>query len=240
VRPGTHGLCLLAIALALGPGVSRALTFDADLGYTSDYIHRGVSESAGHSAAEIDLRVATADGTFAGVFASTLGRVRTGWSRHGWDYKLEEYLGHQFDLSAAWTTTLTAANYSYRGGNVAGSNDYQELSLAVSYLDLWTVTLAGIPNAVRWNGAYIDGRYPAFSADTSLQIPIYRRLFLVGGMGYYTSDDTGYLYGNVGLAMEIRSVRVEGGYFAAQDRARSLFSYARAGSRYAVTALWHF
>lgn len=238
MRPGTQGLCLLAIALT--PCVAAALSFDAELGYTSDHIHRGVSESASHGAGQLDLRVNTTDGTFGGVFASTLGRVRTGWSRHGWDYKLEEYLGHQFNLSSSWSTTLTAVNYSYRGGNVAGSNDYQELSLAVSYLDFWTVTLAGSPDAVRWNGAYRLGRYAAYTVDTSLQVPIYRRLFFVGGSGYYTSDGTGYFYGNAGIAFDINHLRLEAGYYGAQDRAESLFSYGRAGSRYAVTALWHF
>ncbi len=238
MRPGTHGLCLLAIASI--PGVAAALTFDGDLGYTSDYIHRGVSESASHRAGQLDLRIDTADGSFAGVFATSLGRVRTGWSRHGWDAILQTYLGHQFALSPAWSATLTAVNYSYLGGNVSGSNDYQELSLAMSYLDRWTVTVAATPDAVRWNGPYRLGRYAAYTTDTSLQVPIYRRLFFVGGAGYYFSDDTGYLYGNAGLALEISNLRIEADYIAAQERAETLFSYARAGSRYALTALWHF
>jgi uncharacterized protein (TIGR02001 family) len=238
VRPGTLSLCVLTTALA--PQLARALTFDADLSYTSDYILRGVSESAGHSAGQIDVRLTTLDGSFAGVFASTLGRVRTGWSHRGWDYKVEEYLGHQFTLSPSWSATLTAVNYSYLKGNVPFSNDYQEISLAASYLDLWTVTVAGIPSAVRWDGGYRLGRYPAYTVDTSVQIPLYGSFFLVGGVGYYTSDSAGYTFGNAGFAFEFKSLRLEAGYYVAQDRARDLFPYGRAGSRFAGTLLWHF
>jgi uncharacterized protein (TIGR02001 family) len=233
-------ICLWIVATALSRPAG-ALTFDGDLSYTSDYILRGVSESAGRSAGQIDLRVTTRDGTFAGVFASTLGRVGWNrWSRRGWNYKLEEYLGHQFTLSGSWSATVTAVNYSYLDGNVALSNDYQELSVAVSYLDLWTMTVGAIPNAVRWDSGYRLGRYAAYTVDNAIQVPIVGQLFALGGVGYYTSDSTGYAYGNAGLAFEYKSLRIEAGYYVAQDRAQNLFPYGRAGSRYAGTILWHF
>lgn len=235
-------LCLWIAATALTPRWAAAVTFNADISYTSDYILRGISESGGRSAGQIDVRVTTLDGTFAGVFASTLGRVRTrGWAAsRGWDYKVEEYLGHQFNVSPSWSATVTAVNYSYLKGNVPLSNDYQELSVAATYLDLWTVTLASIPNAVRWDGAYRLGRYPAYTVDSAVQLPLIGQLFLIGGAGYYTSDSTGYAYGNAGLAFEFKSLRMEAGYYAAQDRAQALFPYGRAGSRFAGTLLWHF
>jgi uncharacterized protein (TIGR02001 family) len=233
-------ICLWVAATALSQSAA-AITFDGDLSYTSDYILRGVSETGGRSAGQIDLRLTTRDGTFAGVFASTLDRVDWhGWTRRGWHYKLEEYLGHQFALSGSWSATLTAVNYSYLEGNVALSNDYQEVSVAASYLDLWTLTVAAIPNAVRWDNGYRLGRYPAYTADNSLQVPLTGRLFAVAGAGYYTSDDTGYAYGNAGLAFEYKSLRLEAGYYFAQDRAQNLFPYGRAGSRFAGTILWHF
>ncbi len=240
-----HSLRVAAVSLWIVAAVAAArpaaaVTFNADISYTSDYIQRGISESAGRSAGQIDLRLTTADGTFAGIFASTLGRVRTGWARRGWDYKLEEYLGHEFTVSGSWSATVTAVNYSYLNGNVPFSNDYQELSVAGSYLDLWTVTLAAIPSTVHWDGGYRTGRYPAYTADTSIQLPLAGRLLFIGGAGYYTSDSNGYAYGNVGLAFEFKSLRVEAGYYVAQDRAQQLLPYGRAGSRFAGTVLWHF
>ena len=137
-------VCLLIAASVLAPRPAAAVTFDGDITYTSDYVFRGISETAGRSAGQIDLHLTTNGGTFLGVFASTLGRVWhvPDYGDLGWDYALEEYLGHRFDLSPAWSATVTAVNYSYLGGNAPLSNDYQELSAAVSYLDSWTVTVA--------------------------------------------------------------------------------------------------
>jgi uncharacterized protein (TIGR02001 family) len=232
---------LLIAAATLAPAAAGAVTIDGDISYTSDYVFRGISETGGRGAGQLDLRLSTGDGTFLGVFASTLGRVwHHNWGNSGWDYELEAYLGHRFDLSPAWSTTLTAVNYSYLGGNAPLSNDYQEISLAVSYLDLWTVTEAVIPNAVRFERGYRLGRYPAYILDTSAQLPLVGRLFLTAGAGYYTSDSTGYAFGNAGLGFEFKSLRIDAGYYVAQDRARMMFPYGRAGSRFAGTVSWHF
>jgi uncharacterized protein (TIGR02001 family) len=234
-------ICLWIAAATLTSRSAGAVTFDGDISYTSDYVFRGISESGGRSAGQIDVRASTRDGTFLGVFASTLGRNwRHTWGDTGWDYQLEAYLGHRFDLSPAWSTTVTAVSYSYLQGNVPLSNDYQEISIATSYLDLWTVTAAVIPNAVRYDGTYRVGRYPAYVADTSAQLPLIGRLFLTAGAGYYTSDETGYAFGNAGLGFEFKSLRVEAGYYVAQKRAWALFPYGRAGSRFAGTVSWHF
>ena len=232
---------LLIAAATLAPAAAGAVTIDGDLSYTSDYVFRGISESGGRSAGQIDLRVSTRDGTFLGVFASTLGRAwQHSWGNTGWDYELEAYLGHRFDLSPAWSTTLTAVNYSYLGGNAPLTNDYQEVSVAVSYLDLLTVTEAVIPNAVRYDRGYRLGRYPAYITDTSAQLPLVGRLFLTVGAGYYTSDSTGYAFGNAGLGFEFKRLRIDAGYYVAQDHARMLFPYGRAGSRFAGTVSLHF
>ena len=233
--------CLWIAAATLTSRSAGAVTFDGDISYTSDYVFRGISESGGRSAGQIDVRASTRDGTFLGVFASTLGRNwRHTWGDTGWDYQLEAYLGHRFDLSPAWSTTVTAVSYSYLQGNVPLSNDYQEISIATSYLDLWTVTAAVIPNAVRYDGSHRVGRYPAYVADTSAQLPLIGRLFLTAGAGYYTSDETGYAFGNAGLGFEFKSLRIEAGYYLAQKRAWALFPYGRAGSRFAGTVSWHF
>lgn len=230
----------MAVA-ALAPGSARAITLDGDVSYVSDYIFRGISQTGGRSAGQLDVRATTADGTFLGVFATTLGRVwRRGDGDRGWDYELQAYVGQRFDLSPSWSTTLTAVSYSYLQGNVGVSNDYQEISVAASYLDLWTLTVAAIPNAVRYDGGYRLGRYAAYTADTSVQWPVVGGFFVTAGVGYYTSDETGYAYGNAGLAFEFKSLRVDAGCYVAQDHAQPLFPYGRAGNRFAASLSWHF
>ncbi len=234
-------ICLLIAVVLLAPRAADAITFDGDLTYTSDYVYRGISQTGGRSAGQVDLRIATADGTFIGAFASTLDRI---WNRGngtvGWDYELEEYLGHRFDLSQSWSTTVTGVSYQYRHGNVPINNDFQEVSLALSYLDSWSLTAGYIPNAVRYDFAYRLGRYPAYTADMASQLPLVGRLFLTAGVGYYDSDSADYFYGNAGLAFEFKSLRLDAGYYVAQDRAQRLFPYGRAGNRFAGSVSWHF
>lgn len=226
----------------LVPLPARAVTFDGDLGYTSDYIVRGISQTGGRSAGQIDLRVATGDGTFVGVFASTLNRL---WHHEygittGWDYELEAYVGHRFDLSPSWSTTLTGTSYSYLHGNAPISDDYQEISLTTSYLDVWSLELATIPNSARWRWESRLGRYPAYVASMTAQIPLVGRLAFTAGAGYYTTEEDGYAFGNAGLAFEFKSLRVDAGYYGAADHAARLFPYGRAGKRFAANVNWHF
>jgi uncharacterized protein (TIGR02001 family) len=238
----TGYLCMWIAAALLAPRGARAVTLSGDLIYTSDYVFRGVSQTGGRSAGQIDLRAATADGTFVGAFASTLNRL---WENEytpntGWKYELQTYLGHRFDLSPSWSATFAGTNYTYLDGNVPYSIDYQEISVTTSYLDLWTVELAWIPNAVRFGNGYRMNRYPASVVSTAGQLPLVGRLALAAGAGYYASDNAGYAFGNVGLAYEFKSLRLDAGYYVAQERAANLFPYGRAGSRYAATVSWHF
>ena len=234
-------ICWWIAAATLASPPSRAITFDGDISYTSDYIFRGISQTGGRGAGQLDVRLSTADGTFAGVFASTLSHLwwRRGQGYTGWNYELEGYLGHRFDLSPSWSITTTGTSYSYVGGDAPTSNDYQELSVTTAYLDLWTVELAWIPNAVRADG-YGTKRYPAVATSTSVQVPLIGRLAATAGVGYYLTDHDGYGFGNVGLAFEFKRLRFDAGYYVAEERAATLFPYGRAGSRYAATVSYHF
>jgi uncharacterized protein (TIGR02001 family) len=232
--------CLWIAALGLPPRAARALSVDGDVTYTSDYIFRGISETGGHGAAQLDVHLTTLDGTFVGAFASTLGRTMY----YHWNDEMQTYIGHRFDISPSWSTTLTAVNYAYLGGNVRFSNDYQELSLAASYLDRLTLSVFASPNAVRYDMGYRLGRYPAYGLDASTQLPVVGRLLFTAAIGYYSvgdgSEALGYVYGNSGLAFEYKSLRVDAGYYVVQKRAQDQFPYGRARDRIAGTISWHF
>jgi hypothetical protein len=128
------------------------------------------------------------------------------------------------------------------------SDDYQEISAAVTWLDFWTVSLTAIPSAVRYWFQDRLSRAPAFAADMSVQWLVYRGFFLTGGAGYYHVTGTGpgiqsangYAYGNVGIAYEHRRWRVDVGYYLTQDKARVLFPYPSADDRFAASIAWRF
>jgi uncharacterized protein (TIGR02001 family) len=144
-RPFRIYVYCLWLAAAASARVAQAISVAGDVTYTSDYIFRGISQTDGRGAGQFDLNVMTRDGTFIGAFASSLGEI----NGRGWDAELDTYLGHRFELSPSWSTTVTAVNYAYFGGNAWSSDNYQELSVAVSYLDRWTLAVAASPSSVR-------------------------------------------------------------------------------------------
>ena len=80
----------------------------------------------------------------------------------------EVYLGHRFTLSSAWNATLSARAHYFLGANAyEPSDDYQEISASLTYLDSWSVSLTCIPNAVRYWMYKRQSRAPAWVADTS-------------------------------------------------------------------------
>jgi Bacterial protein of unknown function (Gcw_chp) len=231
---------------------AMAASVGGNVSVTSEYIYRGLSESDGHAAMQVDLHASTQGGTFLGVWGSTRSQNLEPGAR----YDVELYAGHRFDLSSSWNATLNALSYHYVGGGRDLSNDYQEVSASVSYLDRWTVSLSAIPNAVRYGwrpGAYYRlGRYPAYAADSTGQWLLTEGLFLTGGVGYYYFSASGaspgeaalpaagYLYGNVGFAFEREGWRVDVGYYFAQQEAHRIFPYPIANNRFAGTVSWHF
>ncbi len=235
---------MLGAAGGLSAAGAAAATIGGDLTATTDYIFRGISQDDGRAAAQFDLHAGLSDGLFAGVWGSTLG---SGEPRG--DFELELYAGKRFELSSAWSLTLTGVDYTYLHRAAPHSADYQELSASFSYLDTWNLSVAASPNAPRyWQGRWL-GRYPAYDADVTGQWPLFGPLYATAGLGYYYvtgpsapgSGFMGYAYGNAGLAVELRGWRVDVGYYFADIRAQPLFPYYPASNnQVAATVSWRF
>ncbi len=250
-KPG-RALWLLPLLLSLVPaspgalaqGLTGGLTVGGNLVITSDYIYRGVSSSDNDAAFQADLHVTSTGGTFFGVWGST----RAGHLAPYADYELEAYLGHRFDLTNAWSATLSARAHYLLGGQQEASDDYQELSAAVTWLDAWTLSLTAIPSAPRYWFYDRLSRAPAFVAEMSGQWLIYQGLFVTAGVGYYYVTGTGpgveaangYAYGNVGLAWEHRHWRIEAGYYRTGAQAEQLTPYPSANGQVAGSVIWRF
>jgi len=229
-------------ALAAGPG--GALTFGGSLVATSDYIYRGVSSSNNEPAVQADLHLSFRDGTFIGVWGSS----RDGTLDPYANYEVEIYLGHRFDLTPAWSATLTGRAHYFLGGQQEVSDDYQEVSAALTWLDAWTVSLTAIPSAPRYWFYDRISRAPAFVAETSAQWLLVHGLFLTGGAGYYHATGTGpgveaatgYGYGDVGIAWEHRHWRLEVAYYLTGHKAEQVMPYPSADEHVAGSVIWRF
>src|SRR5262252_1436540 len=103
--------CLLGSHRALAEGLTSGLTFGGNLVLTSDYIYRGVSASNHDPALQADLHLANAGGTFLGVWGSNRSLQLDPYS----NYEIELYLGHRFDLSNAWSVTLSGRAHYLTG-----------------------------------------------------------------------------------------------------------------------------
>lgn len=256
--------CVWACALALlAPQAASAQAEPGPIGgtlaATSDYIYRGVSQSDGHGALQADLHASSSAGTFGGVWASTRDKSL----EPGTSGELQVYLGQRFTLSGAWSATVSGRADYFVGGPAHHSDDYEEISAALSWLDRYAVSLTAIPNAVRYSTElyqyqgyreeyYEVYRSRAFVADASAQWLLLDRLldgglYLTAAVGYYYASRpdhlppraVDYVYGNAGLALEWRRWRVDFGYFAAQSQAGELFPYPVA-KRLAGTVSWQF
>ncbi|HVN46702.1 MAG TPA: TorF family putative porin [Steroidobacteraceae bacterium] len=234
---------LLGPPAALAEGPTRALSVGGSLTVASDYIYRGVSSSNNNPAFQADLH-AGVGGTFLGVWGST----RDGGLEPYADYELEIYLGHRFDLGDAWSVVLSGRAHYLLGGSQESSDDYQELSAQLSWLDAWTFAITAIPSAPRYWFYERLSRAPAFIAETTGQWLIYHGLYITAGAGYYRVTGTGpgaesadgYAYGNLGLAWEHRHWRIEAGYYLTGDRAEVLMPYPSANQRWAGSVTWRF
>ena len=173
---------LLLPGVGAGPAAAGSLgglTFGGNLVITSDYIYRGVSSSNNKAAFQADLHVASGDGTFLGVWGSTRDNNLEPYA----NYELDIYLGHRFDLSNEWSTTVSGRAHYLLGGHQDISDDYQEISVGVTYLDFWTVSVTAIPAAPQYWFYERLGRAPAFVADTSVQWLVTKGFFLTAGAG---------------------------------------------------------
>jgi hypothetical protein len=231
-----------------------------NLALTSDYIYRGVSQSDGHGALQADLHASSTGGTFAGVWASTRARDLEPET----PAEVQLYLGHRLSLGGAWSATLSGRSDYFVGGPAQHSDDHQEISAALSWLDRYTLSVTAIPNAVRYSSVVVQ--YPgyqlqyydvyrsaAYVADGAGQWLVREGLFggaglyLTAAAGYYYASRPssapvpalGYLYGNAGLALAWRRWRLDFGYFAAEHRASRLFPYPVA-NRLAGTLSWEY
>jgi|GEM_PF-922478 len=252
---------LLAWALFASAGPAAAAGFPDDLSVggslslTSDYIYRGLAESDGHGAAQVDVHLDSGSGTYLGVWASTRDRQLP----PGAADELEVYLGQRWQLSSTWSASVDGRAHYYVAGTPYTSLDYQEVAAKVTYLDRWSFSVTAIPNAVRYWYSERLSRGPAWVADASGQWLLTGGLFATGGVGYYyasgrstpqppadyeeppaPSGAGGYAYGNAGLAYEYRRWRLEAGYFLTQGKAQQLAPYPLANHRLAATVSWRF
>ena len=246
---------LAACLLPLWPAVSpAAVDAGGSLALTADDVYRGISQTCGHPAAQVDLHARERGTSDWDVFAGAWGSAGLGSSDCGSAKELDAYAGYSLALTANLRATLTYTRYTYPGGGygnryLSGHRyDYDQLAMSWSLADRLYFTLAWTPDALHYEG-YESGslRYEqdrsAFAYGAQWRQPLVSWLSVTAGVGYDRMADpfgTGYGFWSLGLTHAAGPLELDFGYFHTADRALRLFGRDSAGERVSATVLWSF
>lgn len=198
---------LPAAALACCPLVALA-GWEAALTATSDYVHRGLSQSGGDPALQGGLAYRWANGAQAGVWASSidtplgLGGGSGGSSDMG--LELDYHLGFGRALGADWAGQLALTYYTYPDSELPVDYDYAEFGATLSWRGRLALALAWSPEVSGYDG-YALREAPATSGELSLQWPLAAPLWAGAGIGYAERPelDGGYRYWSAGITVQL-------------------------------------
>jgi uncharacterized protein (TIGR02001 family) len=150
--------CLLAALIAAS--LSARADVHGELTLASDYVLRGISQSARRAVVQTDLRVDTASGLYGGVFASP---VRFASPRdNGIEADLYAGLSHSVSPDLAWD--FGVRRYTYSGLANYVHADYSEFHGSVSY------------RALAFTATYSPRYYDDASHSLYLQVDYLREL----------------------------------------------------------------
>ena len=206
---------------------------------TTDYVVRGISQSNGDPALQLDVHFGWPAGWYAGAFASSLGGNSSGEPKA----EINAYAGRAWALGATSNLTVGLGHYWYSGGDSASDYNYDELSAAFTYQDRFTAAVVWLPDRAAYSASRTDPDRGAWSYELSSRFPAGGRVDFSLGAGYYDVHGitpSGYWFWNAGLGGDLGPVNLTLSWFGTDHSARSLFYNGAAGQRWAATANWRF
>jgi uncharacterized protein (TIGR02001 family) len=211
---------------------------------TSDYVHRGISQSDGAAALQGSLTWYHPTGVYVGGWASSVETVNTyvyprAAGSTGAPLELDLFAGIGKPVGTDWTLDLKTLVYLYPHDPAPVSYDYVELSAGAAWRERWFMSVSVAPRT-RWT-ARTERREvsTAVNAEIALQQRLGPWLTAIAGGGYselLTAGRSGYAYGSLSLALQLHHASLELGWFTTDTAARALFGDRITGSRAAITA----
>ena len=175
---------LTVSVLAAVPMTSQAFAGDVEvssnIGFVSDYVFRGVSQSDESIAVQGGFDVSYGNGLYAGVWGSNV------------DFDDNSQASSEIDLYAGYAGSINdisydvgAIYYAYPGASRSLDYDFWELSLAAGYDFGSVATSASINYSPEFFGETGDAYYYALNAD----MPLPADLSLSAHVGHQAFDD---------------------------------------------------
>jgi uncharacterized protein (TIGR02001 family) len=232
-------LSALAACLAVAAASPARAGLGGSVDITSDYVLRGVSQSAGKAAWQGDVHWDFPAGWSAGVWASqvSLAPESNTWETDG-------YLQWHRALSADLELGASATYYGYPGDPRQVDYNYGELGLSLMWRDQIRVAASWTPRITLFSysdGLATDQQVLTLEASWHRDLPA--RLDLTAGIGVYYPpglEYASYAYGDATLGWKYGHWRVNLAWIWAQDTTHRQYSSGPAGGPFAATLAWVF
>lgn len=199
-RSPLRASCLAFVAVVSLSAVSTDSGAVEATGYlvvTTDYVHRGVTQSDGHAAVQLGADLSFDSGFYMGAWASTVD-IDNGPTRHR-DTEISYFAGYGRGISDQWLLGGNVVAYTYPGTEGDVDYDYVEYSVVANYDDRFWIEYAYSPDL------YDTGEH-THNLDLYAEWPLPAELILGAGAGFYdvsrpSGDD--YTYWQLGLTRDL-------------------------------------
>lgn len=235
-RASVSGIACVAVAGWLLPASpAHAGDLSGSVAVTTDYIYRGLSQTAGQPAAQAGVQLHSSSGWNAGMWGSSVD-FQNG---SGVAYELDLHAGYAWSLSPDWSMSLGYVHYAYLNDDDSGY-DYDEVNASLSYQQRATASIAWSPNTSKHTYWGFISEKQALAYELSLLQPLYTRWSLCAGVGYYDLHDlvdTGYWYWSTGVSFNWQGMQLDLLHIDTDSTAARLFD---GGSRWTAALTWRF
>jgi uncharacterized protein (TIGR02001 family) len=242
-RWGKHGgfLCILMQGLLVLPALPAAAQDSLDrwggsLGFTTDYIRRGVSQTGGAPAFQGGFQYQSPAGWTAGVWGSSVDFAAPARLQ----YELDLHVSYAWALDSDWAAQIGAVHYYYPEKGWA-DYDYDELSATLAFQQRITATIAWSPNAARYGNNRFVQDEPAIAYELALLEPLGSHWSLCVGVGHYDLRDLlgdGYWFWNAGVAFKWQELQFDFLHINTDSTAYRMFGHG--GSQWTAALSWRF
>lgn len=237
-RGGLLSLLVASILMPSGPAAALDLGWLATLGLTSDYVHRGLTQSSGQPAVQGGLSLRIPQGFYVGAWASTLDTTELGPDFGDGDgYEIDILLGLARPLSADWGYHLNLGRYTYADNRSILDYDYTELAAGFSWRERVRLNLAYSPDSTDHTraGAALSGA--RYVAEIGAEWPLTRWLSATAGYGYQDAQavsEVRFSYYSAGVNLRWRRYALGLTQFGTSDAAQGRWADGRGESRFAA------
>lgn len=232
---------LILLAALWAPATLADVRVVATLAWTSDYVHRGLTQSSGRPAIQAGAGLRLPEGAYFNLWASTIDIHRLGPDfGDGSGGEIDLLAGITRPLTADWRWDVNLGRYIYFADDRALDYNYYEVAGALTFRDRLRLSLAWSPEATdhtrREIPQLLDGQRLVY--ELAGDWPLTRWLSATGGVGYNDSrevSDVTFTYWSAGANLRHGRYALGLSHYGTDGDARNRWADGRASDRFVVS-----